>query len=126
MASAYDHTQDVAQTGSQWLLSHAGTNLLDSGTYIVATNYPISDITLSNFTSYGYQVRYRDANGLWSPYSTQTTFTTTNEIILPPPPPPSTNTPPPPVVVIGLPTSNSNNIVIFRGEIIFRGTFTSQ
>jgi hypothetical protein len=126
MASAYDHSQDVAQTGSQWLLSHAGTNLLDSGTYIVATNYPISDITLSNFTSYGYQVRYRDANGLWSPYSTQTTFTTTNEIILPPPPPPSTNTPPPPVVVIGLPTSNSNNIVIFRGEIIFRGTFTSE
>lgn len=94
-ASAFSDPQGSAQIASQWIVLQSGSVIRDSGAYVAATSYPIPT-DLANFTAYGWQARYQNAFGLWSPYSAELGFTTTNVVIDPPPPPPSTNPPPPP------------------------------
>jgi Cadherin domain/Abnormal spindle-like microcephaly-assoc'd, ASPM-SPD-2-Hydin len=64
---------------TQWIVRRLSDNVvvLDSGEDTAnKTTRSVSNGVLANSTAYGWQVRYKDNRGLWSSYSTQTTFTT--------------------------------------------------
>jgi hypothetical protein len=63
---------------SEWLIWQGSTNVFDSGTDPVnKTNLTVPSGTLEFAATYNWQARFQDNHGLWSGYSTQTTFSTT-------------------------------------------------
>lgn len=63
---------------SEWLVWRGSTNVFDSGTDPVnKTNLTVPSGKLEFAATYNWQVRFQDDHGLWSGYSTQTTFSTT-------------------------------------------------
>lgn len=80
-ASAFsDSNCGDAQAAAQWqvLLNGTGTTVVwDSGTNTInKTNIVVAAGKLSYWTTNRWQVRYRDSQGAWSSYSTQTMFIT--------------------------------------------------
>ncbi len=78
-ASPFSDSIDDTQEGSEWVitLTSGGTTVWDSGVYGPAANtvvVPLGNLTYG--TQYSWQVRYEDSGGLWSSYSTATSFTT--------------------------------------------------
>jgi alpha-L-fucosidase 2 len=63
---------------SEWLVWLGSTNVFDSGTDpINKTNLTVPSDKLEFAATYNWQVRFQDNHGLWSGYSTPTTFSTT-------------------------------------------------
>jgi len=78
-ASAFSGSGVNTQTASQWVVRRSAdsTVVFDSGTDVTdATSITLPAATLSAGTGYTWQVRYQDSGGLWSSFSTATTFTT--------------------------------------------------
>jgi predicted CxxxxCH...CXXCH cytochrome family protein len=77
-ASAFVDPGDTHQA-SQWQIKNASVNVYDSGTVAGSTSHTVTT-ALAGSTLYYWKVRYQDSNGVWSNYSTETTFTTNNLI----------------------------------------------
>lgn len=74
-----DPNSGGTQSASEWLVQQlpGNTVVFDSGTDTVdATSMTLPANALNYGTSYSWQARYEDNLGLWSGYSTATTFTT--------------------------------------------------
>jgi len=73
-----------SQAASEWLVRRTGDNALifDSGEdSLDQTNRAIPSGLLQYGTTYNWQTRYKDNNGLWGPYSTATSFSTTTPLV---------------------------------------------
>lgn len=76
--SAYSDPQASAHDASQFIIyaNDQTTIVKDSGTLAAVTSYAVPADTLTFLTVYYWKVRYRNALGLWSAYSTLTSFST--------------------------------------------------
>ena len=77
-ASAFSDSIGNTQAASEWVLTRVsnGTVVWDSGTDTSATNSVTVPSALAYDTEYSWKVRYENGLGLWSSYSSATTFTT--------------------------------------------------
>lgn len=79
-ASAYsDPNAGDGQSAAEWVIKRVsdGAIVYDSGTDTAhKTSLPVPSGKLATGTQYSWQVRYADTEGMWSAYSTATTFTT--------------------------------------------------
>lgn len=79
-ASAYsDPNAGDGQSAAEWVIKRVsdGAIVYDSGTDTAhKTSLPVPSGKLLTGTQYSWQVRYADTEGMWSNYSTPTTFTT--------------------------------------------------
>ena len=83
-ASSFSDSDGDAQAASEWVVTQNSTVVWDSGTDTSDTNTTtVPSGKLAYDTGYSWKVRYEDSGGLWSSYSTATTFTTVTQPVTP-------------------------------------------
>lgn len=87
-ASVYSDPNPSAQINSDWQVYKGASLVWENANGGASTSAQVTTL-LAWSTPYTWTVRYENALGLWSSFSTPTTFTTTNA---PTPPTPSSNT----------------------------------